>query len=84
VLVKHMEEITSGAAIGGFFSLWEASVQERVNHVLNENPEAYNIPNEMMREWLERLDRTHDTSGRIQLLMDVARWGRRWAEKYPR
>ena len=74
----------TGAAIGGFLSLWETSIQERTNHVLNENPMAYSIPNEVMREWLERFDRTHDTSGRIQFLMDVAKWGRQWAEQYPR
>lgn len=79
-----MDEIVTGAAIGGFLSLWETSIQERTNHVLNQNPNAYSIPNEIMTDWLQRLDRTHDTSGRIQLLMEVAKWGRQWAEKYPR
>jgi hypothetical protein len=79
-----MDEIMTGAAIGGFLSLWQASIQERTNHVLYENPSAYSIPNEVMTDWLQRLDRTYDTSGRIQLLMEVAKWGRQWAEKHPR
>jgi hypothetical protein len=79
-----MEEIMVGAAIGGFLSLLEASIQKRTNHVLNQNPSAYSIPNEVMTDWLERLNRTHDTSGRIRLLMEVARWGRQWAEQSPR
>jgi hypothetical protein len=79
-----MDEIMTGAAIGGFLSLLETTRQERVNYIVNENPMAYSIPHDVMEEWLEQMDRIHDLSGRIQLLMAVARWGRKWAEEYPR
>ncbi len=79
-----MDELAAGAAIGGFLSLYETTLEKRVNHVINENPKAYSVPNDVMTEWLKRFDTAHGTSERIQLLMDVATWGRRWAEKYPR
>jgi hypothetical protein len=79
-----VDELAAGAAIGGFLSLYETTLEKRVNHVLDENPEAYSIPNDVMTEWLNRFDTANETSERIRFLMDVARWGRCWAEKYPR
>ena len=79
-----MDEIMTGAAIGGFLSLLETTRQQRVNHIVNENPMAYSIPNEVMADWLQRLSRTHDESECIQLFVDIAKWGRQWAERYPR
>jgi len=79
-----MDELSAGAAIGGFLSLYKTTLEKRVNHILDENPKAYSVPNDVMTEWLKRFDTAYDASERIRLLMDVAAWGRRWAEKYPR
>jgi hypothetical protein len=79
-----VDELAAGAAIGGFLSLYKTALETRVNNVLDENPQAYSIPNDVMTEWLNRLDTAKGTSERIQLLMAVATWGRCWAEKYPR
>lgn len=79
-----MDKLTAGAAIGGFLSLYATTLEKRVNHILDENPKAYSIPNDVMTEWLNRFGTANETSERIRLLMDVARWGRQWGEKYPR
>jgi hypothetical protein len=79
-----MDEIMTGVAVGGFLSLLETTRQKQINHILDENPMAYSIPNEVITDWLQRLSRTHNEPEYIQLFVDIAKWGRQWAEKYPR
>ena len=79
-----MDEIMTGVAVGGFLSLLETTRQKQINHILDENPMAYSIPNEVITDWLQRLSRTHNEPECIQLFVDISKWGRQWAEKYPR